>query len=667
GFLNSLLYSGTAMLLGTAVTTMGGYALSRSDLVGRNIFTLLFVFTMMFSGGMIPMYLVVGQLGMLNTPWAIIVPTAVSVWQLIVTRTFFQTTIPNELLETSRLDGASDLRFFAQIALPLSKPIIAVNLLLYGVATWNSYFPALIYLTDESLYPLQLIMRNILLEDTFDPSKIPGMDAARIAELQRLSDQLKYSLIILASIPPLIAYPLVQKPFVKGMMIGSLRGAVGIREHGDRKLRRSAPLRRRQDREEDAAARRPAEGQPGDAAEGELAAVPAPAAGAGLAPRLRLLADVRDPDRVPELHARRRAERFRMGGAGPHHPVRREPQLLAAAEEHARAGDLRAHRRVPDPDHPRARPERRATEVLLPRGPADHLLTAPHRSGGGRRHDRDADGPSGRHRQPWAEAGGHRSARLPHGPRLVPSHLCVVGRLADRRVQRDHLPRCALLRPSGAARSGEGRWRHPSAPDVAHRCAGHPAHRDGPADPERRHHHERRVREGPPPAEPDQPHHLAGHRHIRLPGRAQQPDPAVQLRDRDRAVPQRDRPDPAAHGQPSVQAHHQGRPVLIRPASTQHRPPFRRRPPREERTSHDHHRQPPHRPQGRCRRPGSRRGGPCPCSLLRGLRARRRKRRRRRVRTGQRSPRGRTRPGDRGRQLPRGLRRPQASRARAVR
>ena len=224
GFLNSLLYSGTAMLLGTAVTTMGGYALSRSDLVGRNVFTLLFVFTMMFSGGMIPMYLVVGRLGMLNTPWAVIVPTAVSVWQLIVTRTFFQTTIPHELLETSRLDGASDLRFFGQIALPLSKPIIAVNLLLYGVATWNSYFPALIYLTDDSLYPLQLIMRNILLENTFDPSKIPGMDAARIAEMQRLSDQLKYSLIIIASIPPLIAYPFVQKHFVKGMMIGSLKG-----------------------------------------------------------------------------------------------------------------------------------------------------------------------------------------------------------------------------------------------------------------------------------------------------------------------------------------------------------------------------------------------------------------------------------------------------------
>ena len=116
------------------------------------------------------------------------------------------------------------MRFFGQIALPLSKPIIAVNLLLYGVATWNSYFPALIYLTDNSLYPLQLIMRNILLENSFDPSKIPGMDPARIVEMQRLSDQLKYSLIIIASIPPLVAYPFVQKHFVKGMMIGSLKG-----------------------------------------------------------------------------------------------------------------------------------------------------------------------------------------------------------------------------------------------------------------------------------------------------------------------------------------------------------------------------------------------------------------------------------------------------------
>ena len=224
GFLNSLLYSGTAMLIGTAATVMGGYALSRADLVGRNVFTVVFVLTMMFSGGMIPTYLVVKDLGMLNTVWAMILPGAVSVWQLIVTRTFFQTTIPHELLECSRIDGASDLRFFTQVVLPLSKPILAVNLLLYGVATWNAYFNGLIYLTDESLYPLQLVMRNILLENTFDPSKMANADPDRIAQMQQLADKLKYALIIIASVPPLIAYPFVQKHFVKGMMIGSLKG-----------------------------------------------------------------------------------------------------------------------------------------------------------------------------------------------------------------------------------------------------------------------------------------------------------------------------------------------------------------------------------------------------------------------------------------------------------
>jgi len=224
GFLNSLLYSGSAMLIGTAVTTAGGYALSRSDLVGRNFFTFVFILTMMFSGGMIPTYLVVRELGMINTIWAMILPAAVSVWQLIVTRTFFQTTIPHELLECARIDGAGDMRFFVQIAVPLAKPIIAVNLLLYGVATWNSYFNALIYLTNEDLYPLQLVMRNILLENSFDPSKVPGVSPERIMQMQQLAAQLKYALIIIASVPPLIAYPFVQKHFVKGMLIGSLKG-----------------------------------------------------------------------------------------------------------------------------------------------------------------------------------------------------------------------------------------------------------------------------------------------------------------------------------------------------------------------------------------------------------------------------------------------------------
>lgn len=224
GFLNSMIYASAALLLGTAITIAGGYALSRHDLWGRNLITFMFILTMMFSGGMIPTYLVVRNLGMLDTIWAMIVPTAVSVWQLIVTRTFYQVTIPHELLECSRLDGASDFRFFTQIAIPLSKPIIAVNLLLYGVANWNSYFPALIYLTNEDLYPLQLVMRNILIENTFDPSRMSNADPQRIQAMQEIADKLKYSLIIIASIPPLVAYPFVQKHFVKGMMIGSLKG-----------------------------------------------------------------------------------------------------------------------------------------------------------------------------------------------------------------------------------------------------------------------------------------------------------------------------------------------------------------------------------------------------------------------------------------------------------
>lgn len=224
GFVNSIIYSGLSMLLGTAVTITGGYALSRADLMGRNVITFAFILTMMFSGGMIPTYLVVRNLGLLDTMWAVIIPTAVSVWQLIVTRTFYQVTIPHELLECSRIDGASDIRFFLQIAVPLSKPIIAVNLLLYGVATWNSYFTALIYLTDEDLYPLQLVMRNILIENTFDPSRMANANPQRILEMQQIGDKLKYALIIIASVPPLIAYPFVQKHFVKGMMIGSLKG-----------------------------------------------------------------------------------------------------------------------------------------------------------------------------------------------------------------------------------------------------------------------------------------------------------------------------------------------------------------------------------------------------------------------------------------------------------
>lgn len=222
--LNSLFYAGMVIAIGTFATMAGGYALSRRDLPGRNLLTFAFMITMLFSGGMIPTYLVVRDLGLLNTVWSMILPGAVSVWQLIISRAFFSQTIPHELLESAKMDGASDFTFFFKVVLPLSVPVIAVNMLLYGVTTWNAYFNGLIYLTDEELYPLQLAMRNILVQNTFDPAKMAGVDPAKIAEMQAIAGKLKYALIVIASIPPLIAYPFVQKHFVKGMMIGSVKG-----------------------------------------------------------------------------------------------------------------------------------------------------------------------------------------------------------------------------------------------------------------------------------------------------------------------------------------------------------------------------------------------------------------------------------------------------------
>ncbi|MEQ7129549.1 carbohydrate ABC transporter permease, partial [Actinopolymorpha sp. B11F2] len=221
GFLNSVFYAGVGTFVNVTLTLLAAYPLSRRDLYGRNWFMLLFVFTMMFSGGLIPTYLVVHDLGLLNTRWALILPTAMAVWNMIITRTYYQVTIPHELLEAARIDGCDDFRFFLRIVIPLSKPIIAVNALFYAVAHWNQFFNALIYLTDETLFPLQLVLREILIQNTVEPG---AMDVAEMVRRQELRDLLKYTLIVVASIPPLLAYPFVQKHFVKGVMIGSLKG-----------------------------------------------------------------------------------------------------------------------------------------------------------------------------------------------------------------------------------------------------------------------------------------------------------------------------------------------------------------------------------------------------------------------------------------------------------
>ncbi|MBT2697444.1 carbohydrate ABC transporter permease [Bacillus sp. ISL-40] len=222
GYKNSIIYTVVGTIVNVSFTLMAAYALSRKDLYGRNVIMFLFLMTMFFSGGLIPTYLVVKNLGLLNTMWALILPKAVAVWNVIVAKTFFESSIPNELLEAARIDGCSDVKFFWKIVLPLSKPIVAVMVLFYAVGHWNSYFDALIYLNNENLYPLQLILRNILIQNQSSTMMISDLDS--LAAKQRVSELIKYGVIIVASIPLLIVYPFVQKYFVKGVMIGGIKG-----------------------------------------------------------------------------------------------------------------------------------------------------------------------------------------------------------------------------------------------------------------------------------------------------------------------------------------------------------------------------------------------------------------------------------------------------------
>lgn len=222
GYRNSIMYTVIGTSINVVLTITSGYALSRKDLVGRQFFILMIVFTMFFNGGIIPSYLLVKEFGMVNTMWALIIPTAVTAFNVIITRTFFQMTIPDELLEASQIDGCRNITFFIRIVLPLSVPIIAVMVLFSAVSHWNSYFNALIYLRDESLYPLQLILRKILVANEAQASMVDNLN--EIMEQQRIADLMKYGVIIVSSLPVLVLYPFLQKYFVKGLMIGSVKG-----------------------------------------------------------------------------------------------------------------------------------------------------------------------------------------------------------------------------------------------------------------------------------------------------------------------------------------------------------------------------------------------------------------------------------------------------------
>ena len=221
GYRNTIVYTAVGTVINVVLTLLAAYALSRKDLVGRSVFMRLIMFTMIFSGGLIPNYLLVRSLGLYNSMWALILPGAISTWNLIVARTFFQQSIPDDLLEAAELDGCGDVRFFGNIVLPLSHSIIAVMVLYYAVAHWNSYFNALIYMSSQDKYPLQLVLRNILIVNTVDDMMY---DVAVVAEQQRMADLIKYGMIILSALPLLVLYPFLQKYFVQGVMIGAIKG-----------------------------------------------------------------------------------------------------------------------------------------------------------------------------------------------------------------------------------------------------------------------------------------------------------------------------------------------------------------------------------------------------------------------------------------------------------
>ncbi len=222
GFRNTFFYTFAGTAINVVITLLCAYPLSRRDLPFRGFFTFLFVFTMFFSGGLIPSYLLVSKLKMINTVWALLLPGAMSVYNMIIARSFFVNTVPLELLEAAEIDGCSDARYFFNILLPLSQAVIAVISLYYAVAHWNAYFSALIYLRDPNLQPLQLILRNILLATRVSLSEFedPDLMEGKIG----LEFLLKYALIVVSCGPIIALYPFVQKFFMKGVMLGSVKG-----------------------------------------------------------------------------------------------------------------------------------------------------------------------------------------------------------------------------------------------------------------------------------------------------------------------------------------------------------------------------------------------------------------------------------------------------------
>jgi len=214
---NTIMYTVLGTLLALLVTSMGAFALSKRNFWFRKGFLIMIVFTILFNGGMIPTFLVVKELGLIDTVWAMVLPGVVSTWNLIVMRTFFSN-IPQDLEESARIDGLNDIGIFARIVLPLSKPVLATIGLFYAVGLWNNFYLPLLYLRDESLFPLQVILRNLVIIGSSNMSETTRADSIVVEE------SLKYTVIMVSTVPILLLYPFLQKYFVKGVMIGAIKG-----------------------------------------------------------------------------------------------------------------------------------------------------------------------------------------------------------------------------------------------------------------------------------------------------------------------------------------------------------------------------------------------------------------------------------------------------------
>lgn len=224
GYRNTILYTLFGTLINLAFTVPAAYALSRRDLVGRGVITAYFSVTMFFSGGLIPTYLIMKQLHLVNNPLIMVLLGAVSVWNTVIARTFFQGNIPLEIQEAAYIDGASTTRLFFSIVLPLSKPILAVLALFCAVTHWNGYFNGLIYLSNIQHYPLQVFLRNILILDQMENMMGDPDSVENLLRQMQLKESMKFGIVVMSSLPVLILYPFLQKYFVKGMMVGAIKG-----------------------------------------------------------------------------------------------------------------------------------------------------------------------------------------------------------------------------------------------------------------------------------------------------------------------------------------------------------------------------------------------------------------------------------------------------------